>query len=43
MANLINNPDGDSAMTLKNFRKDIVIILLNLQGAVAIFYKVHRA
>ena len=33
-ANLINNLDGDSAMTLKNFRKDIVINVLNLQGRV---------
>ena len=42
-ANIINDPDGDSAMSLNNFRKDIVINVLNVQGAVAISYKVHRA
>ena len=42
-ANLVNNIDGDSAMSLKNFRKDIVINVLNLQGAVAMTYHVKRA
>lgn len=42
-ANLVNNIDGDSAMSLKNFRKDIVINVLNLQGQVAISYKLFRA
>ena len=42
-ANLVNNFDGDNAMSLKNFRKDIVINVLNLQGVVAISYKVYRA
>ena len=42
-ANLVNNIDGDSAMSLKNFRKDIVINVLNLQGTVAISYQVKRA
>ena len=42
-ANLVNNIDGDAAMSLKNFRKDIVINVLNLQGTVAISYKVKRA
>jgi phage tail-like protein len=42
-ANLVNNIDGDAAMSLKNFRKDIVINVLNLQGQVAISYKVFRA
>lgn len=42
-ANLVNNIDGDAAMSLVNFRKDIVINLLNLQGSVAISYKVKRA
>ena len=42
-ANLVNNIQGDAAMTLKNFRKDIVINVLNLQGNVAISYKVYRA
>ena len=42
-ANLVNNVNGDAAMSLKNFRKDIVINVLNLQGQVAISYKVFRA
>ena len=33
-AALVNNIEGDAAMSLKNFRKDIVINVLNLQGAV---------
>jgi phage tail-like protein len=42
-ANLVNNIDGDNAMSLVNFRKDIVINLLNMQGTVAISYQVKRA
>ena len=42
-ANLVNNIQGDSGMSLKNFRKDIVINVLNLAGQVAITYKVFRA
>jgi phage tail-like protein len=42
-ANLVNNIDGDTAMSLVNFRKDIVINVMNLQGAVAISYQVKRA
>lgn len=42
-ANLVNNIEGDAAMSLKNFRKDIVINVLNLQGQVAISYRVYRA
>ncbi|MDY6943676.1 MAG: phage tail protein [Pseudomonadota bacterium] len=42
-ANLVNNIEGDAAMSLKNFRKDIVINVLNLQGQVAISYRLFRA
>ena len=42
-ANLVNNIDGDAGMSLVNFRKDIVINVLNLQGQVAISYQVKRA
>ena len=42
-ANLVNNIDGDAAMSLKDFRKDVVINVLNLQGSVAISYQVKRA
>ncbi|MGP0628526.1 phage tail protein [Nitrospina sp. 32_T5] len=42
-ANLINNIEGDSGMSLKKFRKEVIISLLNLQGQVAINYVLHRA
>lgn len=42
-ANLVNNIDGDGGMSLLNFRKDIIINVLNLQGTVAISYQVKRA
>ncbi len=42
-ANLVNNVQGNAAMSLVQFRKDIVINVLNLQGTVAISYKVYRA
>lgn len=42
-ANLVNNIDGDAAMSLVNFRKDIVLNVLNIQGTVAISYMVKRA
>lgn len=42
-ANLVNNIDGDIAMSLVNFRKDIIINVLNLQGTVAMSYQVKRA
>ncbi len=42
-ANRVNNLEGDAAMSLKEFRKDIVINVLNLQGKVAISYKLSRA
>ncbi|MCK5355230.1 MAG: phage tail protein [Methyloprofundus sp.] len=42
-ANLVNNIDGDSAMSLKSFRKTIIINVLNLQGIAVIRYTVHNA
>lgn len=42
-ASLVNNIEGDAAMSLKNFRKDVVLNVLNLQGKVAISYKIFRA
>ena len=42
-ANLVNNIDGDAAMSLVNFRKTIVINVMNLQGQVAISYQVKQA
>ena len=41
-ANLVNNREGDGAMSLKDFRKDIVIHVLNLQGQIAMAFNVYR-
>jgi phage tail-like protein len=41
-ANLIFNTDGDAAISLRNFRKDIIIELLTEQAVVAKAYKVYR-
>ena len=42
-ANLIYTTDGDAAISLKLFRKDLTIELLNEQGKIAKAYKVYRA
>jgi phage tail-like protein len=36
------NVEGDSVISLKDFRKDLIIELLNEQGVVAKAYKVYR-
>jgi phage tail-like protein len=41
-ANLVHNAQGDASMSLKNYRKDIYIELLNLQGTVVKAYRVYR-
>lgn len=41
-ANLVFHTDGDAAISLKNFRKDITIELLNEQGQVAKAYNLFR-
>ena len=41
-ANLINNYQGDPAMSLKTFRKDITIDVFNLQGSKVLSYNVFR-
>ena len=41
-ANLVNNYTSDGDMSLKNFRKDISIIVNNLQGVPVYKYIVHR-
>lgn len=43
LANRVNNIDGDGGMSLLNFRTNVVINVLNLQGAVALSYKVFKA
>jgi phage tail-like protein len=43
-ANAVNNvAEGDAGMSLVNYRRDIVINVLNLQGTPAISYKLRRA
>lgn len=42
-ANLVNNIQGDGGISLVNYRKDIVINVLNLQGVVAMSYRLYRA
>ncbi|SEM71776.1 phage tail protein [Nitrosomonas marina] len=42
-ANLVNNIQGNAAMSLVNYRKDIVLNVLNLQGALAMSYRVYGA
>ncbi|WMS87802.1 phage tail protein [Pleionea litopenaei] len=41
-SNLVHSTDGDAAMSLKDFRKDVIVELLNLQGNVAKAYKLYR-
>ena len=41
-ANLVFNLQGDAAMSLKNYRKDIAIELLNHQGTVVMAFRVYR-
>jgi phage tail-like protein len=41
-ANMVHNYQGDAAMSLRNFRKDIVIDIFNEAGQKVISYKVHR-
>lgn len=41
-ANLAYSTEGDAAMSLKEFRKDIIIELLNEQGSIAMAWMVYR-
>lgn len=41
-ANLVNNIDGDGAVSLLNYRRNLIINVLNLQGSVAMSYKIFR-
>ena len=41
-ANLVNNFQGDAAMSLKNFRKDVIIDVFNEAGQKVISYNVYR-
>lgn len=41
-ANKVNNFEGDAAMSLKEFRKDVTIEVTNLQGTTVMAYNVYR-
>ena len=41
-ANLVYSAEGDGGVSLKNFRKDIIINLHNLQGTIVRSYRVLR-
>ncbi len=41
-ANMVFNLQGDSGVSLKNYKKDILIQLLNLQGSLVMSFIVHR-
>lgn len=41
-ANEVYSPEGPGGVSLKNFRKDIIITLMNLQGVAVRQYKVYR-
>jgi phage tail-like protein len=41
-ANLVNNFQGDAAMSLRNFRKDVTIDVFNLAGQKVLSYNVFR-
>jgi phage tail-like protein len=38
----VNNPQGDAANSLLNYRKEVIIEVLNMQGNVALAYKLSR-
>jgi phage tail-like protein len=42
-ANLVNNIEGDGAVSLLSYRRNLVVNVLNLQGTPALSYKVFRA
>jgi phage tail-like protein len=41
-ANAVYNVQGDAATSLRNYRKDIILELLNEQGVVVMAYKLYR-
>ena len=42
-ADLVNTPQGDAAMSLKNYRKEVTIEVLNLQASKVMGFTLHRA
>jgi phage tail-like protein len=42
-ANMVNNPQGDGGVSLLNYRKEVRIEVLNLQGRPVLAFKLSRA
>lgn len=42
-AEQVVNPQGDAAMSLKNYRKEVTVEVLNMQGTPVIAVRLHRA
>jgi phage tail-like protein len=42
-ADQVNSPQGDAAMSLKNYRKEITVEVLNLQATPVMAFTLHRA
>ena len=42
-ADLVNSPQGDAAMSLKNYRKEVTVEVLNLQATPVMAFLLHRA
>ncbi len=42
-ADQVNNPQGDGGMSLKSYRKEVILSVLNLQGNEAMAFKLKRA
>jgi phage tail-like protein len=42
-ADQVNNPQGDAAMSLLNYRKEVIVEVLNLQGVPVLSFKLKRA
>jgi phage tail-like protein len=42
-ADQVNTPVGDAAMSLKNYRKDVIVEVHNMQATKVMAFKLHRA
>lgn len=42
-AQQVNHPEGDKAMSLKEYRKEVTVAVLNLQGEKVMAFTLHRA
>lgn len=42
-ADLVNNPQGDAAMSLKNYRKEVTVEVMNMQATPVLRFFLHRA